>query len=46
MARGLSDKWAKIIDYPASDLGVLHRINTYTMTGTELTEKQVLRDVA
>jgi hypothetical protein len=40
-ARATADKWAERIDYPASDLGVLYRINTYMVTGTELAEKLV-----
>jgi hypothetical protein len=40
-ARATADKWVERIDYPASDLGVLYRINTYTLTGTELSEKLV-----
>lgn len=36
--RGLAEKYAKIIDYP-SDLGVLYRVNTWMVTGTELVEK-------
>jgi hypothetical protein len=40
-ARATADKWVERIDYPASDLGVLYRFNTYILTGTELTEKLV-----
>jgi hypothetical protein len=35
-ALATANKWNERIDYPASDLGVLYRINTYMVTGTEL----------
>ncbi len=34
-------KWNERIDYPASDLGVLYRINTYMVTGTELVSELI-----
>jgi hypothetical protein len=36
-----ANKWNERIDYPASDLGVLYRINTYMVTGTALTQDVV-----
>jgi dihydrofolate reductase len=37
-ARSTTEKWDEIIDYP-SDLGVLYRINTWILGGTELVEQ-------
>jgi hypothetical protein len=36
-----ANKWNERIDYPASDLGVLYRINTYMVTGTALAQDVV-----
>lgn len=35
-ALATANRWSERIDYPASDLGVLYRINTFMVTGTEL----------
>jgi hypothetical protein len=34
-------KWNERIDNPASDLGVLNRINTHLVTGTELSQELI-----
>lgn len=39
MARDVATTWVQAIDYPASDLGVLYRVNTWVVTGTELTDE-------
>jgi hypothetical protein len=36
-----ANKWNERIDYPASDLGVPYRINTYFVTGTVLSEELI-----
>ena len=40
-ALATANKWNERMDYPASDLGVLYRINTYMVTGTELTRELI-----
>jgi hypothetical protein len=40
-ALATANKWNERIDYPASDLAVLYRINTYMVTGTELSNQVV-----
>ena len=37
-ARSMAEKWSELIDDP-SDLGILYRINTFMVTGTELAEE-------
>jgi hypothetical protein len=40
-ALATANNWNERIDYPASDLGVLYRINTFMVTGTELAKELI-----